>query len=226
MLIYLKGINGVQLENLLDFFYNGEASVGHEELKEFLDNGKELKLKGFKGDVSGVGESVREEPGKYIDEIKEISEIRDIFTTDDISCDTMETLVKNHAAPECDLKQKYEETIQISENSELNLKIEQIIEKSDGVWKCKVCGRTSKKSTHIQEHAESHIEGMSHACHICDKTLSSRSSLRMHINSIHSELLICDICGKSGMNKSSYKQHKQTRQHKTLSVSKYFSDGK
>ena len=33
MLIYLKGINSVQLEHLLDFIYNGEASVGQEDLK-------------------------------------------------------------------------------------------------------------------------------------------------------------------------------------------------
>jgi len=28
MMIYLKGINSVQLENILDFIYNGKASVG------------------------------------------------------------------------------------------------------------------------------------------------------------------------------------------------------
>ena len=39
MLIYLKGINSVQLEHLLDFIYNGEVSVGLEELKEFLEIG-------------------------------------------------------------------------------------------------------------------------------------------------------------------------------------------
>merc|ERR1712002_356162 len=60
MLIYLKGINSVQLENLLDFIYNGEASVGQEELKEFLETGKELQVKGFEAYVSGVEESVEE----------------------------------------------------------------------------------------------------------------------------------------------------------------------
>merc|ERR1719370_2521165 len=47
MLIYLKGINSVHLEHILDFIYNGEASVGQEELKQFLDTGKELQVKGF-----------------------------------------------------------------------------------------------------------------------------------------------------------------------------------
>merc|ERR1719370_2544913 len=37
MLVYLKGINSVQLKDILDFIYNGEASVGQEELTEFLE---------------------------------------------------------------------------------------------------------------------------------------------------------------------------------------------
>merc|ERR1712115_29450 len=41
MLIYLKGINSVQLEHLLDFIYNGEASIGQDKLKEFLETGKD-----------------------------------------------------------------------------------------------------------------------------------------------------------------------------------------
>ena len=55
LLIYLKGINSVQLELLLEFIYNGEVSVGKEDLKEFLETGKELQLMGFEDDVSGVG---------------------------------------------------------------------------------------------------------------------------------------------------------------------------
>ena len=53
MLIYLKGINSVQLENFLDFIYNGEASVGQEDLKQFLESGKELQVKGFEAYVAG-----------------------------------------------------------------------------------------------------------------------------------------------------------------------------
>ena len=66
MLIYLKGINSVQLENLLDFIYNGEASVGQEELKEFLETGKELQVKGFEAYVAGLGESTEEDPAKHM----------------------------------------------------------------------------------------------------------------------------------------------------------------
>merc|ERR1719370_138787 len=52
MLIFLKGINSVQLANFLDFIYNGEASIGQEDLKKFLETGKELKVKRFEAYVS------------------------------------------------------------------------------------------------------------------------------------------------------------------------------
>ena len=92
-----------------------------------------------------------------------------------------------------------------------------MIEKSDSVWKCKVCGKTNPNMGNMLQHAETHIEGMSRDCHICNKSFSNRAGLRVHINNIHSELLSCDLCGKSGMNKKSYYKHKQSSQHKTLS---------
>ena len=58
MLIYLKGIDSVQLEYILDFLYNGEASVGQEELKEFLETGEELQVKGFEVYVAGEPEEL------------------------------------------------------------------------------------------------------------------------------------------------------------------------
>ena len=59
MLIYLKGIDSVQLEYILDFLYNGKASVGQEELKEFLETGKELQVKGFEVYVVGEPEELK-----------------------------------------------------------------------------------------------------------------------------------------------------------------------
>merc|ERR1719481_278131 len=49
MLIFLKGIKSSELEPVLDFLYHGEASIAHEDLKDFLATGKELKVKGMDG---------------------------------------------------------------------------------------------------------------------------------------------------------------------------------
>ena len=36
-----------------------------------------------------------------------------------------------------------------------------------------------------------------------------RPCLQNHVNNIHTELISCDLCGKSGMNRKSYYMHKQ-----------------
>ena len=105
----------------------------------------------------------------------------------------------------------------LNTNKKVLLQIGQMIEKNEGLWKCKVCGKTANQKSHIKDHAETHIEGESHACHICSKILSTRHSLRMHINNIHSELFSCDICERSGMNRGAYNKLKLMN-HKTLSV--------
>ena len=78
MLIYLKGINSVHLKHLLDFIYNGEASVGQDELKEFIETGKEMRVKGFE---AGVWDSVEEDlPWK------KMSNPRNICTSENCFC--------------------------------------------------------------------------------------------------------------------------------------------
>ena len=49
MLIYLKGINSVELNSVLDFIYNGETFVTQEEREEFFETGKELNVKVLRG---------------------------------------------------------------------------------------------------------------------------------------------------------------------------------
>jgi len=218
MLIYLKGINSVQLEHLLDFIYNGEASVGEEVLKEFLEIGKELQLKGFETNMAGVGVSVEEKPvgNKNEKEDKVMPENSHYITEENIICDSLEASSENYVADD-NTRQTNIESIPMNANSELDLQIKQMIEKFEGVWKCRVCRKITNNRGHMRDHAETHIEGMVHACHICNKNLANRPCLRKHMRNIHSELLSCGFCGKAGMNKKSYYVHTQSRQHKVLS---------
>ena len=99
--------------------------------------------------------------------------------------------------------------------SELDLKIDALIEKREGgVWKCKVCGKTNKKKKDLKRHAETHLEGVSHACHLCGNAVSTREALRNHMADKHSDLHTCDICGKTGMKRKAYYYHRKVSHNK------------
>ena len=108
-------------------------------------------------------------------------------------------------------------TAMITKDIDLDFQIKGIIEKIEGLWGCKLCGKTANYKGNAQRHAETHIDGLSHACPICSKTFSTRPCLQSHISRQHSELFSCDICGKTGMNRMAYKNHK-LRKHKALST--------
>ena len=197
MLVYLKGISIDRLEPILDFIYNGETFITQEQLNVFIETGKELKVKGLvlDGDLTGAAENSienainpQESENKY----------------DNCEEEKVFAVLADKTVPQID-----EENLQLKTNDELDLKITEMIERNEGVWKCKICGKTSKSNTDISRHAETHIKGMSHACHLCSKTFPSRPNLRNHISFIHSELFSCDICGKSEMSRTTYRDHKR-----------------
>ena len=177
ILVYLKGIRKAELEPVLDFLYNGEAFIAQEELKSFIKTGKELEVKGLEGELTGVSENITEEH-----QIKEepTPKIRSAFQETSYS---MEPLAYPISSDNSFVKTN----LPISDNSELDLQIQEMMEKNGGTWRCKICEKTDTKR-HIQEHAETHIEGTSHTCYICNKTSRTRVSLRMHIQKYHKAL--------------------------------------
>jgi len=194
MLVYLKGINSDKLEHVIDFIYNGEVFITQEQLKVFIETGKELQVKGLEGELTGIAENTaenhiyhKENEQRYNNYEDEIS-----FTG---------TVDKNY---------DHVGNLQLRTNNELSQQINEMIEKNKGVWRCKICGKTASKNIHIRQHSEIHIEGMSFSCHICSKTFTNRNNLSTHISDIHSELFSCDICGKTGMNRMSYRYHKRS----------------
>merc|ERR1719245_332478 len=64
MMIYLKGISSAKLEPVIEFLYNGETFISQEEVKIFIDTGKELKVKGLEGELTGLEENHDRKPNE------------------------------------------------------------------------------------------------------------------------------------------------------------------
>ena len=218
MLIYLKGISSTDLDHITDFMYNGEACIAQEELKQFLQTCKELKVKGLQGDIQKINQDVPYEQNSdqvsdQIETEKKYSEIEPVVVQENV-LDLAEALVESIDAWDHDIARMGGKGISPNKNMLLDNQIEQMIENNEGLWSCKVCSKTVKKKGNIKHHAETHIEGLLHSCPTCSRAFSSRFSMQVHVSRIHSQLFSCDVCEKSGMNKATYSRHNKVH-HKT-----------
>ena len=69
----------------------------------------------------------------------------------------------------------------------LDATINQYVERSeDGLFCCKVCGKSAKQKIHVKNHVEAkHLEGVEIPCPICGKKFSSRHNLTDHKSKVH-----------------------------------------
>jgi len=212
--IYLKGINRFNLEHVVDFLYNGEAYVAQDELSNFLETAQELQVKGLQSNQEDISNQNQAGMNSYETSkslgLNDVGYIQNPFQDKSV-IESLENLTDTLDPKEFGLIPPYEENNVVSPNDELDLQIEEIIEKNGGQWKCKVCGKITPKKNVIKDHAETHIEGIEHNCHICSKPSSTRKALKVHILDVHSQQLFkCNICGKSDMKRIVFKSHKRT----------------
>ena len=187
-LLCLSGVNSNELNNILEYIYNGEIQIYQDNLDNFLqiaqrfqleglmqsEEDKEMKIDHQSENVDNQEKTqstmshVDEESGYYPQEANEV-------TLPNKSC-----------------MRKNERTIStISSNfeniEELDQKIEAMMQKQGArTWYCSTCGKTVDGGRmNAREHGESHIDGLSFSCNFCDKTFRSRSSLRVHTGTYH-----------------------------------------
>ena len=76
-------------------------------------------------------------------------------------------------------------TVAVDQNfdeSQIQMKISELIEEIEGKKQCKVCGY---KNRELRRHVEVHIEGLHYSCQPCGKTFRSKNSLSKHKYTFH-----------------------------------------
>ena len=137
MLIYLKGTSSAVLEHVIEFLYNGEANITQEELKQFLETAQDLQIKGLQGDLQGLvqDESAKQKSGhhdtNYREDGTEYKNIADIVGNESI-LDSLEELADSFGT-EVDTVLDGG-NLPLAKSHELDLQIEQMIEKNEGLW--------------------------------------------------------------------------------------------
>ena len=175
-LICLEGLNQSDLNNILDFIYHGEIQIYQHDLDRFLGIAERLKLEGLIGGEQQPGEN-----DKTIDSLdKNIKTPQNNF----LVSRNKNKLIKDVVKKENPVITVQSSDIQSLE--ELDQKVEESYTKvAPGCFVCNHCDKSFKASSHIKDHVEMHFEGLSFPCTICDTSLRSRASLRMHNNTMH-----------------------------------------
>ena len=177
-LICLDGLSSTEVSKILDYIYNGEVEIFQDDLDRFLAVAQKLKLEGLLG---GKDNDKSEE--KTYEDISYKEEEEEMYETYVITADT-EKKVTRKAKQQT---HKISGTVSLNGNEmKGNIKHLDYYDKlPDKSFKCKICGNTANYLTHIKNHVETHMEGLSFSCQICEKTFRSRNSLSCHKSIYH-----------------------------------------
>jgi len=177
LMLCLDGVNANDLNNILQYIYNGEIQIFQDDIERFLEISQRFKLQGLTG-TENVSESrpkmeaFQEEnyigdDNRYLDQSFPIAKKEE----GSVSNTNIGTISKSISLISGDF----------NNIRELDNKIEENINRDvDGMFKCNMCPKVNRNKGHMREHVESHIDGLSFPCQHCDKTFRSRNSLRKH----------------------------------------------
>ena len=176
-MLCLEGVSKQDLDNCLDYMYNGEVQIFQDDLDRFLNVAQRYKIKGLLHDGKKVKDETFDVGAEQIDQLYSIKE----------------ELVSNpqpmKRSPSNQPRIQNVVSINESSNSLEQMKTE--TEKynefmEDGHVKCTVCGKQSSEDVkrfrlrNMRKHVEIHMEGLSYSCPMCDKTFRSKNALSCH----------------------------------------------
>ena len=184
----LEGITSKDLDNILNYMYDGEVNIYQDDLDRFLWIAQRFKLEG----LLGGDNPQKQEEDDYRAEDKSFVSLQETIPTN--SKQTSSTIVKEDKKF---LKERLISNSQLAtvvgnedfktsltEEEKLNLdeKVNQYVERTEnGMFHCNLCGKSAKQKIVVKNHIEAkHLEGIEIPCPICGKIFRSRNFLSQH----------------------------------------------
>ena len=181
-MICLEGLSQNDLNNVLDYIYNGELQIYQHDLDRFLGIAERLKLEG----LIGGNQNMDEDDNKTENIVEENNVKPDCTLLESTGLNKKQNNVKIATADKPIISVQSSD---IHSLEELDQKVEKSYSKdSNGLYACHYCGKSLKHRGAIKEHVETHFEGLSFPCTFCDVTLRSRNSFRLHNKRQHYSL--------------------------------------
>ena len=184
-MIFMRGVNAINLAAVVDFIYYGEVNIYQRDLDGFLALATDLKLKGLESSQTNTLETVlnskfesHEESVIFNKNFNHNKAMKDnIIVTpgkdESISIDQTDTGTGYPVA---------------ADTNDLKLKLDSMMEKvedEESKFKCSVCGKITTGKHSMRKHIETHIDDISYPCNQCNKVSRSSDGLRRHISREH-----------------------------------------
>jgi hypothetical protein len=227
-LIFLNGVSGTVLGQILDFIYLGETRVDVANLEEFMQTGKDLKIMGIEEDSSKYTSETQAEAKAEID----FRTVDTEFTgfPDDTSNVQEDRFEEDQVIwnPECrtetTVDQVEEMETKIAETPKTINKLEYIVQKQIETKSkskpqgppqkeknlfCNLCDYKIHRNNLLRDHMNSKHDAEKFCCQSpgCGKVYSSRNNLRNHMKSNHD----CAYCEHIAESNSDLKLHKRIK---------------
>ena len=181
-LLYLSGVSSVNLSLILDYIYYGEVKLFQEQLDCFLESAQKLEIEGLLSDKQNS-----ENQGQYqAQESHFKQDEHDFQPTEDIGIGAKAPLEQRKYIRR--VTSVHVANVESMSPKEIDLKMKELYKKNenDGVWSCLVCDYTTRtNSGDMRKHIETHLDGLSYTCSLCNREFRKRDSLYKHIKKSH-----------------------------------------
>ena len=177
-ILYLNGVNSMDLKFILDYMYYGEVNLFQEHLESFLKTAQKLEIQGLALTASEeklyVGQDTKreEEPKNHEKDKEPVKQLEKLNKTPQYTKQRQQ-----FKAPSNDISKV---GVGSMSSEEIEAKIKELYEKVDGVWRCLACEYNEPKPNNIRRHVELHIEGLSYTCPLCNMNFRSKTILNNH----------------------------------------------
>merc|ERR1712126_723835 len=195
--VYLRGVNELELKPILEFIYCGQASFYQERMKEFLKVGKDLQVK----EIEEVPEA---DENKVVEENIEGDTHQEIIDEETYSDDidsVDEPEIGSSATEETD------QQVSVPSNSTQCPQCDAVFTQRHNMlahirciheglkFPCSHCDYKATKQSHLKKHIESIHEVLKYPCSLCNFKASQKHCLKRHIESIHEGVKYpCSLC--------------------------------
>ena len=154
-LLYLGGVNSVNLGFILDYMHKGEVNLFQDQVDSFLESAQKLEVEGLLGGDEEINEEDSLKPDESMHDLNIELEEKQIVKID-------KSQTRQHSRTALNDITKFDVGSWILE--EIEKKITDLYEKKDKVFCCLACEYTTSYRAKMKRHIEVHFDGISYNC--------------------------------------------------------------